>query len=179
MVSAIPLRPNADLRSECILQSNFGSITHRVNYSVPQDTALGPAEFITNTESVTLVSGRQSFDHRLFADDKHAYASTTLEGVYVRSRLHDRIAYIGNWCASRRPQREQDRACLIWKALLSETTCQHRTDGDCRRHPTSDSGSRSQRSTRPRFQHDATHRESDVVRLARRSAGPFVCSVEA
>ena len=71
------------------------------------------------------------------------------------------------------------------------------SSGDCRRqrHPASDIGSRSRRSTRPRTWHDATHRESDVMVFlptssppsatlcsrpgARRSTGPFVRYVKA
>ena len=48
------------------------STTYRVNRSVPQGSALGPAELITYTESVTSVFGRHSINHHLFADDKQA-----------------------------------------------------------------------------------------------------------
>jgi Reverse transcriptase (RNA-dependent DNA polymerase) len=77
---------------------------------VPQGSALGPAEFITYTESVTSVFERHSINHHLFADDKQAYARTTLEGVDdVRGRLRDCTTDISHWCASRRLQLNENK----------------------------------------------------------------------
>jgi len=55
-------------------------------------------EFITYKESVASVFGRHNINHHLFADDKQAYASTSLEGVDdVRVRLRYCITDISNW----------------------------------------------------------------------------------
>jgi len=72
-------------------------------------------EFITYTESVASVFGSHNINHHLFADDKQAYASTSLEGVDdVRGRLRDCTTDISNWCASRRLQLNENKTELAW-----------------------------------------------------------------
>jgi Reverse transcriptase (RNA-dependent DNA polymerase) len=102
-------------RSQTFVVNGKSPTTHHVNCSVPRGSCLGPVEFITYTESVISVLGRHRINHRLFADDKQAYASTRLDGVDdVRGRLRDCTTDIINWCASYRLQLNESKTELTW-----------------------------------------------------------------
>jgi len=54
---------------------------------MPQGSVLGPLEFISYTEDVSLVFERHNIKYHLFAIDKQAYASASLQDL--RERLLD------------------------------------------------------------------------------------------
>jgi Reverse transcriptase (RNA-dependent DNA polymerase) len=76
-----------------------------VTRSVPQESVLGPLEFIFYTDDVVEVFQKNSVCHHLFADDKQVLYSTKIAHIVITcQRLSNCIADVHDWCASRRLQ---------------------------------------------------------------------------
>ena len=102
-------------RTQTIVVNGHHSATLQLNCGVPQGSVLGPIKFISYTEDVIRIFSNNRVSHHLFADDKQAYASTSLNGVdLVRHRLRDCVTEVGSWCASRRLQLNATKTELAW-----------------------------------------------------------------
>ena len=85
-----------------------------VDCSVPQGSVLGPIQFISYTEDVTVIFDTHKLRHHLFADDKQRYSSVTVLDINkAKSTLVLCVADVQDWCASRRLQLNASKTEVI------------------------------------------------------------------
>ena len=67
---------------------------------MPQDSVLGPLQFISYTDDVTSAFDQHDVKHHLFADDKQGYIDVPLHDVDIldiaRRRLHDCVSSLAS-----------------------------------------------------------------------------------
>jgi len=61
-----------------------------VTCSVPQGSVLGPVLFISYTHDVTLIFDSHQVNHHLYADDKQASASVSVNNVSLARQILER-----------------------------------------------------------------------------------------
>jgi hypothetical protein len=102
-------------RTQTYLVGDKRSVTSSLTYGVPQGSVLGPQEFIAYTEDIATRLACRGVKHHLFADDKQAYAHTTVDKIATAtSSLEKCVADVADWCASRRLQLNAAKTEIAW-----------------------------------------------------------------